>query len=201
MTHVILVQHIPVVSKYIMYSSALVPVCTCASWHSPQQEARKPPRMEGTTIFLFIFITTTIKKITHCTILQLNKITNFIPYLIFYLLMIQTFWIVYFDICSVFVHVYHKTFTDRRYNYFLPFLFYYHRQEVAKYQYTIFNQKILKKNNFYICCAGFNFNFTHICPICTTKPADLYHKNKKCGQVQVPRSTLCLWILLPSPFD
>jgi len=63
-------QTIPSVSKYIMYSSALVLVRTCTSWHLPQQEARKPPRMEGTTIFLILFITTTIKKIPHCPIMQ-----------------------------------------------------------------------------------------------------------------------------------
>jgi len=52
--------------------------------------------------------------------------------------------------------------------FFLPFLFI----TIVKraLQYTIFNQKFPKNLHFYIFCAGFNFNFTHIFQICTTKP-------------------------------
>jgi len=43
----------------------------------------KPPRMKGTNIFLFIFITTTTKSIPHCTIRQFKNLNLFTPYLLF----------------------------------------------------------------------------------------------------------------------
>jgi len=48
-----------------------------------QQKARKPPRMESTTIFQFLVITTTIKRIPHCTILLFLNFKIVIPYLLF----------------------------------------------------------------------------------------------------------------------
>jgi len=35
------------------YASALVPLSTCTSWQSPQQEVRKHPLTKGTNIFFF----------------------------------------------------------------------------------------------------------------------------------------------------
>jgi len=60
-----------------------VRVRTCTLWHPPQQEARNPPLMEGTTIFLFLFIATAIKRIPQCSILQFYHFKMFIPYLRF----------------------------------------------------------------------------------------------------------------------
>jgi len=61
--------------------NVLLGTVTCT--HFPQQEARKTPRMEGTTIFLYLFITTTIKRIPQCTILPFLKNKMFIPYLLY----------------------------------------------------------------------------------------------------------------------
>jgi len=136
-----------------MYSWALVPVRTCTSWHSPQQEACEPPRMEGTTIFLFLFITTTTKRILHCTILQFETIQIVIPYLLF-----ERFTLIFAPF--LFMCTTKPPRIDG--TTFFPFF-------ITK-EGTIFNQKFKNQLHFYIFCAGFNFNFTNICQICTKKP-------------------------------
>jgi len=66
--------HIHYVLLGTLYRSALVP---------PGTLHHKPPRMGGTTFFLFIFITTTIKRIPYCTIIKFKNLKKIIPYLLF----------------------------------------------------------------------------------------------------------------------
>jgi len=164
------------VSIYIMYSWALVPVRTCTFWHFPQQEARKPPRMEAQLIFYFFSLLPPSRgyPIAPCRNLKCSKfvyLTYFLNALVWILL----------SFCSSVP----QNPTDRRYNFFLQYICHHHRQEV-------------------IIFSGYNLNFTQMFDMCTTKPPRIdgttffqfcfYHHHQKDTSVQ--HNSIFLYIFL-----